>query len=164
MQTKKISLNELKLLIKQIISEETKTNEIFNLFNKQKNEPNQNISNKKMDIKPGEITIEGIDATGKGYSVWSGNNPIGDLRSRISRFPKNDFGSINIKGNDFDFYFVTVNKIDKLPYIKNLKDHVGRPAYFTVSALKGSVDKEKLKNIADDILLKNKESIGIIKK
>jgi hypothetical protein len=109
------------------------------------------------------ITIEGISSTGKGYTVWKGNNPIGDLRQKIGKYSKNDFGEINVGGKEFDFYFVTQIKTDKLPYIKSLKDHVNRPAYFTVSAPKGSVSKEKLKAAAEDILEKNKNQNGIIK-
>jgi hypothetical protein len=109
------------------------------------------------------ITIEGISSTGKGYTVWKGNNPIGDLRQKIGKYSKNDFGEINVDGKEFDFYYVTQIKTDKLPYIKSLKDHVNRPAYFTVSSPKGSVSKEKLKAAAEDILEKNKNQNGILK-
>jgi hypothetical protein len=51
---------------------------------------------------------------------------------------------------------------DCLTYIKSLKDHVGRAAYFTVSAPKDSgVSKEELKTVADNILEKNKNQDGI---
>jgi hypothetical protein len=109
------------------------------------------------------ITIEGISSTGKGYTVWKGNNPIGDLRQKIGKYSKNDFGEINVGEKEFDFYYVTQIKTDKLPYTKSLKDHVNRPAYFTVSAPKDSVSKEKLKAVAEDILEKNKNQNGILK-
>jgi len=111
----------------------------------------------------GSITIEGISATGKGYTVWKGSNPIGDLRQKISSYPKNDFGKITVNGKPFDFYYVTQIKTDKLPYIKSIKDHVGRAAYFTVSAPQGSVSKEDLKATAENILEKNKNQDGITK-
>jgi hypothetical protein len=139
--TKESKEKELRLLIRE---------EIRSLLNE--NEENSSI------------TIEGISATGTGYTVWEGNKPIGDLRQKIGSYPKNNFGEINVGGNTFDFYYVTQIKTDKLPYIKSLKDHVGRSAYFTVSAPKDSgVSKEKLKAVAEDILEKNKNQDGITK-
>ena len=109
------------------------------------------------------ITIEGISATGKGYTVWKGSNSIGDLRQKISSYPKNDFGEITINGKPYLFYYVTQTKTDKFPGIKSLKAHVGRAAYFTVSAPQGSVSKEDLKATAENILEKNKNQDGITK-
>jgi hypothetical protein len=159
MATKKITLNELRNLVKQIIKEEynkENTNEIFGFFNKSQEPKAVDVKVKK--ITPGEITIEGIDARGKGYSVWSGNNPLGDLRGMIRKYNENSFDEITINGNVFDYYFV-IKQNSKSTIVPKLEDHVGRPAYFTVSALKGSVDKNTLKKIADDILNKNKKGI-----
>jgi len=137
--TKESKEKELRLLIRE---------EIRSLLNE--NEENSSI------------TIEGISSKGTGYTVWEGNNPIGDLRQKIGSYPKNGFGEINVGGNTFNFYYVTQIKTDKLPYIKSLKDHVGRAAYFTVSAPKDSgVSKEELKTVADNILEKNKNQDGI---
>ena len=116
---------------------------------------------KVLNEENSSITIEGISATGKGYTVWEGSKPIGDLRQKIGNYRQNGFGEINVGGNTFDFYYVTQIKTDKLPYIKSLKDHVGRAAYFTVSAQKDSVSKEELKAVADNILEKNKNQDGI---
>ena len=135
--TKESKEKELRLLIRE---------EIRNLLNEENS----------------SITIEGISATGKGYTVWEGNKPIGDLRQKIGSYRQNGFGEINVGGNTFDFYYVTQIKTDKLPYIKSLKDHVGRAAYFTVSAQKDSgISKDDLKAVADNILEKNKNQDGI---
>lgn len=137
--------------LRQIIREELQK-EFFNFKKKPETKPQPPQPRK---VSPGEITIEGISATGKGYSIWKGNNPIGDLRGMIRKYTENGFGNIIVDGNDFDYYYVTKQNT------KSLKDHVGRPAYFTVSALKESVSKDTLKSIADDILNKNKNQEGI---
>ena len=112
---------------------------------------------------PGEITIEGISANGKGYTVWEGSKPIGDLRQKIGSYPKNDFGEISKNGKTYDFYYVVKNDPDNTnKFAPTLKDHVGRPAYFTVSALKGSVGENKLKETANNILNLNKDKKGIV--
>ena len=137
--TKESKEKELRLLIRE---------EIRNLLNEENS----------------SITIEGISATGNGYTVWEGSKPIGDLRQKIGSYRQNGFGEINVGGNAFNFYYVTQIKTDKFPYIKSLKDHVGRAAYFTVSAQKDSgISEDDLKAVADNILENNKNQDGITK-
>lgn len=87
------------------------------------------------------VTIEGINAKGSGYSVWKGNNPIGDMRQEANKQIKNVYGD-----KDNKRYYMVIG----------LQDHVGRPAYFTISTPKdnGATDEE-LKEIADKILKLN---------
>jgi hypothetical protein len=122
-----------------------KLQEIFGLFNKSKSQPTpQPIPQPKIDINSAKPTIEGIDALGNGYSVWSGQNPIGDMRHLMG--PKNIFDNITIKGVNYRYYMVN-----------RLMDRDGRLAYFTVSTPNPKTSDEELKQIADNILAKNKD-------
>jgi len=140
--------------LRQLIREELQK-ELFGFSKKPSPLTPQAQVPKSKQITPGEITVEGISATGKGYSVWRGSNPIGDLRQMIKKYPNNGLGEIEVGGNIFEYYYVTKRGN------ASLKDHVGRPAYFTISALKGSVGKSELQKVADEILAKNAGQEGI---
>ena len=141
--------------LKKIIREEIQK-EIFGLFNKKTPPPPPPPSTPKKPTPPplssfelngNPITIEGISATGKGYHVWKGNNPLGDLRQIASKAYENGFGETQDK-----IYYIAIVNPESSRY---LRDHVDRPAYFTVSTPKGGATKGELKAIADRILKLN---------
>lgn len=145
--------------LRQIIREEIQ-NEIFGFGKKSTPPPPQKptITQPKIDINTTEPTIEGIDATGKGYSVWSGKTPVGDLRQYASKTSSNKFDNITKNGVNYRYYIVVRNGNNFL------QDHVNRPAYFTVSIPNNNIPDEELKRVADDILNKNKGSGKIVNK
>lgn len=92
------------------------------------------------------VTIEGISNDGKGYTVWAGNEPMGDNRGEFNSVFDNGYKETN----DKIYYYVT-----------DIQDHVRRKAYFTVSAPKSAPGAEQtVKKIADTIL-KTKRDYGI---
>ena len=130
------------------ILKEQEIGEIFGLFNKKPTpSPTKPTtpSKPKLDINTAGITVEGIDALGSGYTVWSGNNPIGDIRHMMS--DRSEFGNITIENINYRYYIVN-----------GLQDRSLRRAYFTVSTPNPSVPDQELKRIADFILKRNKDN------
>ena len=116
---------------------------LFDFLNQKKSTPTPSRPSPKPQgeeykYKGKPVTIEGIDAKGSGYSVWRGNDPIGDMRQKASTQAENIYGD-----KDNKRYYMVIG----------LQDHVGRSAYFTVSTPKdnGATDRE-LEEIADKIL------------
>jgi hypothetical protein len=133
--------------LRQIIREEIQS-EIFGLFGKKPTPPPTKSTTQpkpQIDINTAGITVEGIDALGNGYTVWSGNNPMGDIRHTMSS--RNEFGNITIENINYRYYIVN-----------GLIDRVGRQAYFTVSTPNPNIPDEELKRIADFILKRNKDN------
>ena len=127
----------------------------FNLFGKKKEQPQQQQpEQQKVEFRSkfyaqagGQkfpIAVEGIS---NGYSVWEGGKLLGDFRQYSDQYT-NNFGTTEKNGQKILFYCVT-----------GLKDHVGRPAYFTVATDVSNVSdeqtindiKQQLKTLADNI-------------
>ena len=51
------------------------------------------------------VTVEGISNDGKGYTVWAGNSPIGDLRQDLASKGGNGYGE---KGDKVYYYMFSL--------------------------------------------------------
>lgn len=112
-----------------------------------------------------DFTIEGIS---NGYTIWLGDasNSAGDLRQQASA-GKNSFYEQIKNGKKIFSYIVA----EGLGTFDDMVDHVGRPAYFSVSlATPESSDiqlddvKDLLKNKGTEIIVKQKHADSILGK
>jgi hypothetical protein len=126
---------------------------LSNMFGKKAPEPQKQPTQapkkpqgKEYVVDEVPVTVEGISNDGKGYTVWAGNSPIGDLRQELASKGGSGYGE---KGDKVYYY------------VSDLTDHVGRDAYFTVSAPNNNPSAKKvIKDVADQIL-KRKQRNGI---